>query len=118
VKHRQFKRGSSPDEATATLFNGRTVYRAGILLPSQSEAGLRHHYRWRRMETSAPSPPSQATVAKPERLAYSIRESAELLGVDYFSVYRLIQRGKLRACRALRGKLLVPRSEILRLLEK
>src|SRR6266498_4118409 len=40
------------------------------------------------------------------RLAYSIQEAADLLGVDYFSVYRLIQRGKLRACRALHGKLL------------
>jgi excisionase family DNA binding protein len=54
--------------------------------------------------------------AEPERLAYSLQEAANLLGVDYFSVYRLIQRGKLRACRALRGKLLVPRSELLRLL--
>jgi excisionase family DNA binding protein len=55
-------------------------------------------------------------AAKPERLAYSIHEAANLLGVDYFSVYRLIQRKKLRACRALRGKLLVPRSELLGLL--
>ncbi len=69
------------------------------------------------METPAPSPLSQASDATPERLAYSIRESADLLGVDYFSVYRLIKRGKLRACRALRGKLLVPRSELLRLLK-
>jgi excisionase family DNA binding protein len=53
----------------------------------------------------------------PERLAYSIHEAAQLLGVDYFSVYRLIQRKKLRACRALRGKLLVPRSELLKLLK-
>jgi excisionase family DNA binding protein len=52
-----------------------------------------------------------------ERLAYSLKEAAQMLGVDYFSVYRLIQRGKLRACRALRGKLLVPRSELLRLLK-
>ena len=52
-----------------------------------------------------------------ERLAYSVQEAADLLGVDYFSVYRLIQRGKLRACRALRGKLLVPRTELLRLLK-
>ena len=58
----------------------------------------------------------QALAAEPGRLAYSIHEAANLLGVDYFSVYRLIQRGKLRACRALRGKLLVPRSELLRLL--
>ena len=59
---------------------------------------------------------AQALSAESERLAYSIHEAANLLGVDYFSVYRLIQRGKLRACRALRGKLLVPRSELLRLL--
>jgi excisionase family DNA binding protein len=58
----------------------------------------------------------QKIAAESERLAYSLREAADLLGVDYFSVYRLIQRGKLRACRALRGKLLVTRSELLRLL--
>ena len=57
----------------------------------------------------------EATPAT-ERLAYSIQESADLLGVNYFSVYRLIQRGKLKACRALRGKLLVPRAELLKLL--
>ena len=67
-------------------------------------------------ETLNPSPSSQAPV-ETERLAYSIQESADLLGVDYFSVYRLIQRGKLPACRALRGKLLVPRAELLRLLK-
>jgi len=58
-------------------------------------------------------PPTAAT----ERLAYSVEESAAMLGVHYFSVYRLIQRGKLKACRALRGKLLVPRSELLKLLK-
>ena len=57
-------------------------------------------------------PPTQT-----ERLAYSIQEAAHLLGVNYFSVYRLIQRGKLKPCRALRGKLLVPRSELLKLLK-
>jgi excisionase family DNA binding protein len=65
------------------------------------------------METRTASPPSAANIAEAERLAYSIQESADLLGVDYFSVYRLIQRKKLRARRALRGKLLVPRSELL-----
>jgi excisionase family DNA binding protein len=39
-----------------------------------------------------------------------------MLGVHYFSVYRLIQQGKLKACRALRGKLLIPKVELLRLL--
>jgi excisionase family DNA binding protein len=69
------------------------------------------------METIAPSAQSMSLAVDTERLAYSVQESADLLGVDYFSVYRLIQRGKLRACRALRGKLLVPRSELLRLLK-
>jgi excisionase family DNA binding protein len=54
--------------------------------------------------------------ADQERLAYSIEESARMLGVHYFSVYRLIQQGKLKACRALRGKLLIPKVELLRLL--
>ena len=52
-----------------------------------------------------------------ERLAYSVQEAADMLGVHYFSVYRLIQRGKLKTCRALRGKLLVPRTELLKLLQ-
>jgi excisionase family DNA binding protein len=69
------------------------------------------------MEVLGHLPQSEAGNIDTERLAYSIKESAALLGVDYFSVYRLIQRGKLRACRALRGKLLVPRSELLRLLK-
>ncbi|MEI9898109.1 MAG: helix-turn-helix domain-containing protein [Chthoniobacter sp.] len=69
------------------------------------------------METSQDSPLNNAATVETERLAYSVHEAANLLGVDYFSVYRLIQRGKLHACRALRGKLLVPRSELLRLLK-
>ena len=68
------------------------------------------------MET-IPKTEEQTAAAPIERLAYSIQESADLLGVNYFSVYRLIQRGKLKACRALRGKLLVPRAELLKLLE-
>ena len=55
--------------------------------------------------------------AQTERLAYSVQEAAHLLGVNYFSVYRLVQRGKLKVCRALRGKLLVPRAELLKLLK-
>jgi excisionase family DNA binding protein len=64
-----------------------------------------------------PIPKLEETKTETERLAYSVEEAAALLGVHYFSVYRLIQRGKLKACRVLRGKLLVPRSELLKLLE-
>ncbi|MGH7953797.1 MAG: helix-turn-helix domain-containing protein [Limisphaerales bacterium] len=67
------------------------------------------------------SEPNQITKelkkeAREERLAYSIPEAADMLGLDYFSVYRLVQRGKLKACRALRGKFLVTRAELNRLL--
>jgi excisionase family DNA binding protein len=60
---------------------------------------------------------TQPATPPVERLAYSVQEAADLLGVNYFSVYRLIQRGKLKVSRVLRGKLLVPRSELLKLLE-
>jgi excisionase family DNA binding protein len=60
---------------------------------------------------------SNATEPSNERIAYSIPEAASLLGVNYFSVYRLVQRGKLKACRALRGKFLIPRTELFRLLD-
>jgi excisionase family DNA binding protein len=57
--------------------------------------------------------PAEATI---ERLAYSIEESAKMLGLNYYTVYRLVQRRKLKACRVLRGKLLVPRTELIKLL--
>jgi len=69
-------------------------------------------------ESANAAPPAPAaTLPNSERLAYSVEEAARLLGVHYFSVYRMIQRGKLRPCRVLRGKLLVPRSELLKLLK-
>jgi excisionase family DNA binding protein len=58
----------------------------------------------------------ETSPAKIERLAYSLQESADMLGVNYHSVYRMVQRGKLKACRVLRGKFLVPRSELIKLL--
>jgi len=69
------------------------------------------------MEHVATIPAAAPPPAPAERLAYSIEEAAALLGVHYFSVYRLVQRGKLRPCRALRGKLLFPRTELLKLLK-
>ena len=68
------------------------------------------------METIPKTETPNPIPTPPERLAYSIQEAADMLGVNYFSVYRLIQRGKLKPCRALRGKLLVPRTELLKLL--
>jgi excisionase family DNA binding protein len=58
----------------------------------------------------------QRNLEREDRLAYSIPEAADLLGLDYFSVYRLVQRGKIKACRALRGKFLITREELKRFL--
>jgi excisionase family DNA binding protein len=66
------------------------------------------------MDASKPNATEQPPPK--ERIAYSIHEAADMLGVDYFSVYRLIQRGKLKACRALRGKFLISKTELFRLL--
>jgi excisionase family DNA binding protein len=49
------------------------------------------------------------------RLAYSMRETAELLGVNYFTVQRLLKRGLLKSSSALRTKL-IPATEIERFL--
>jgi excisionase family DNA binding protein len=62
-------------------------------------------------------PEAASPLPGTERLAYSIEEAGAMLGVHYFSIYRLIQRGQLKPCRALRGKLLVSRSELLKLLQ-
>jgi excisionase family DNA binding protein len=58
----------------------------------------------------------QRSLAREDRLAYSIPEAADMLGLDYFSLYRLVQRGKIKACRALRGKFLITRVELNRFL--
>lgn len=66
--------------------------------------------------TKVAPPMLQEHSSQAVRMAYSIAEAAQLLGVHYFSVYRLIKKGELRVCRVLRGKILVPRAELLRLL--
>jgi excisionase family DNA binding protein len=67
------------------------------------------------LPTSAPAP----TTAHPSlaKLAYSVKETAQLLGVSNKSVYRLIQRGLLKSSLALRHKR-IPRTEIERFLRE
>ena len=56
-------------------------------------------------------------AGKLPRLAYTMRETAEIIGVSYITVHRLIKRGKLRASDALRNKV-IPRTEIERFLRE
>lgn len=52
-----------------------------------------------------------------QRLAFTIKETAEILGVSTPTVYRLISRQLLKSSKALRHKL-IPRSEIERFLRE
>lgn len=61
-----------------------------------------------------PSVPVPNVTSLP-RLAYSVRETAEILGVSEISVYRLLERKLLRSSKALRHKL-ISRAEIERFL--
>jgi len=58
-----------------------------------------------------------ATTAPLPRLAYTMRETAAILGVSYITVHRLLKRGKLRASDAIRNKV-IPRTEIERFLRE
>ena len=51
----------------------------------------------------------------PQRLAYSLKETAAMLGICEKSVRRLIYRELIRPCRALRH-ILIPKTEIERFL--
>ena len=62
--------------------------------------------------------PSKATDENPlPRLAYSVREAADMLGVCEKTIRRLISRGLLHPSIALRH-LLIPKKEIERFLEE
>jgi excisionase family DNA binding protein len=51
------------------------------------------------------------------RLAYTMQETADILGVSYITVHRLLKRGLLKSCSALRHKL-IPMTEIQRFLRE
>jgi excisionase family DNA binding protein len=51
------------------------------------------------------------------RLAYTMAETAKILGVSYITVHRLLKRGHLKSSKALRHKL-IPASEIQRFLRE
>jgi len=58
---------------------------------------------------------NNASQALP-RLAYTMEETAKILGVSYITVHRLLKRGLLKSSTALRHKL-IPASEIERFLK-
>lgn len=65
--------------------------------------------------TNAQTPTANA-IPLP-RLAYTMRETAAILGVSYITVHRLLKRGKIRASDAIRNKV-IPKTEIERFLRE
>ena len=53
-----------------------------------------------------------APIGSLPRLAYTLPETAKILGISYISVYRLVERRKLKASNALPGRKLIPSREI------
>lgn len=49
------------------------------------------------------------------KLAFSMREAAEIIGVSYMSMHRLLKRGLVRSSSAFRTKV-IPRTELERFL--
>ncbi|MFN7138888.1 MAG: helix-turn-helix domain-containing protein, partial [Limisphaerales bacterium] len=63
------------------------------------------------MENIAPLQAQQNNGPAVQKLAYSMEEAAQALGVSYITIHRLLKRGLLRSSSALRHKL-IPVSEI------
>ena len=74
------------------------------------------HAEAREIRATATHNPT-ATAAPIPRLAFTMRETAGILGVSYITVHRLLKRGKLRASDALRNKV-IPKTEIERFLKE
>lgn len=51
----------------------------------------------------------------PQSATYSVAEAGHLIGVSNFTIYRLLQRGKLRAIASIRHKR-IPKAELERFL--
>ena len=64
----------------------------------------------------AENPEDSKVELDPLRLAFSVQETAHILGVSHKTVHRLVARGLLRSSKALRH-LLIPRFEIDRFLK-
>jgi len=58
---------------------------------------------------------SEVNMVEIPRLAYTMKETAGILGCSYITIHRLIKRGKLRASSATRKKI-IPVVEVERFL--
>lgn len=104
---------NTPSDNTITLtFHGQMILPREVLVNLIREA--------------LPTPSNKLVEAAPDarmtsgglpRLAFSIRETAEILGLSDGTVYRFLRRGLLKSSTACRQKL-IPKTEIERFLKE
>jgi hypothetical protein len=106
------------NEPTKTI----TINFTGTITVSQDE--LEPLFRSMQVQATLPQagqdePPIKRVevIGQPARLAFSMKEAGDILGVSSASISRLIQRGLLKSSGALRHKL-IPRTEIERFLKE
>lgn len=78
---------------------------------------IHSHRKKKIMQNENITTPTKDNTNTLPRLAYTMRETAAIIGVSYITVHRLIKRGKLRSSDALRNKV-IPRTEIERFLRE
>ena len=64
------------------------------------------------------SQPSTGNTIASTSIQLTVSEAAYAIGVDSFTILGLIQRGKLKPARSPSGEVLVPKGELISLLEK
>jgi len=62
--------------------------------------------------------PSTGNTIASTSVQLTVNEAAYTIGVDSFTILGLIQRGKLNPARSPSGEIMVPKGELIRLLEK
>ena len=62
--------------------------------------------------------PSTGNTMASTSVQMTVNEAAYTIGVDSFTILGLIQRGKLNPARAPSGEIMVPKGELIRLIEK
>ena len=62
--------------------------------------------------------PSTGNTMASTSVQLTVNEAAYAIGVDSFTILGLIQRGKLKPVRSPSGEIMVPKGELIRLIEK
>lgn len=62
--------------------------------------------------------PSTGNMMASTSVQLTVNEAAYAIDVDSFTILGLIQRGKLKPVRSPSGEILVPKGELIRLIEK